>query len=167
MIELSNDLYQAMLQRDDAAWLDFVCDAIAASHPMSPLFDLAPEARPEKARDWCERARANGLRTDDDVLGFVFVMHEIAPGFDQHPTLRAALDDETRTPAARWRALLDAHDDAVAEAWREVDAVTWRDARDWHVEAWARIEDALPLSHDAPAFVAWFNAVKGRRGGLR
>ncbi|MFO0648547.1 MAG: hypothetical protein U0326_20065 [Polyangiales bacterium] len=165
MIELPRPLYDSMLQRDEAAWLAFVCESIEGSHPMSPLFALPPDERPEKARDWCDRARANGLSTDDDVLGFVLVMHEISPGFDQHPALRAALDRDDAPPSERWRKALDAHDEALERAWREVDAVGWRDARDWHIERYARIEEAFPLSHADPRFAGYFRAVHARRHG--
>lgn len=167
MIDLSRDLYDAMLQRDDEAWIAFVCESLAESHPLSPLFDLPVEERPAKARDWCDRARANGLTLDDDVLGFVFVMHEISPGFDQHPTLRAALDEGDDPPSRRWQRALDAHDDALERAWREVDATGWRDARDWHIERYDRIEEAFPQSARDPRFRAYFDAVTRRHGGHR
>lgn len=77
---------------------------------------------------------------------FDWSLKQFQNGHYQHPALRAALDREDDPPSERWRKTLDAHDEALERAWREVDAVDWRDARDWHIERYARIEDAFPFA---------------------
>jgi hypothetical protein len=154
--------FEVMLQVDEGQWLDFVCRALEVSRPMSPLHALEGAARRLKARDWCDRARANGLRTDDEILGFVFLMHELAPNFDQHPYIRAILDRDDEPVAQRWRRLFDARDEALERAWREVDRVGASSARDWHVEECASIEEAFPATHRDPRFARYFREVKAR-----
>src|SRR5262249_46234205 len=61
MLKIWRRQLAAMLQNDDRTWLSFVCSALAREHPRSPLFSLDSAARIDKARDWCARARANGL----------------------------------------------------------------------------------------------------------
>src|SRR4051812_10240410 len=108
MLTIRRWQFQTIFHGRERAWLAFVCKALEDTYPRSPLFRLAPGARLGKARDWCQRALANDLRADDEVMSFIFVMHEMSPGFDQHPTLRAVLDRRDEPPSARWARLFDA-----------------------------------------------------------
>lgn len=154
----------AMLQNDEGSWIRFVCSSLAQAHPRSPLFSLPEEARPAKARDWCERARVNGLRTDADVLGFVFMMHELGPNLDQHPYLRAILDREDEPMKQRWERLFDEEDEALDQAYREIELAAPSAERSFHVEQFDRVEEAFPESYRDPRFVRYFQEIKARRG---
>src|SRR5690349_13713013 len=91
----------SLLQANERGWARFVCASVKASYPMSPIFDLDEEAQLVTIADACDRARANDLRTDAELLGFLFLMHEFAPDFDQHPHIRALLDGADRPIAER------------------------------------------------------------------
>ena len=151
-----------MLQVEERSWLDFVCEALENAYPRSPLCALDDDARRGKARDWCERARANGLETDDEILSFVFLMHEFAPNFDQHPHVRAILDRGDEPVARRWRRLFDGRDEALELAWQEMDRVDVCTARDWHVEEHGSIQDAFPATHRDPRFIRYFEEARAR-----
>lgn len=157
--------FETMLQVDERRWLEFVCRALEFAHPMSPLHALDDEARLVKARDWCDRARANGLQTDDAILSFVFLMHEFAPNFDQHPHIRALLDREGEPVERRWARLFDRRDEDLERAWQEMDRVEACSYRDWHVEEHASVEEAFPASHRDPRFARYFQEVKARHAG--
>lgn len=153
--------FEVMLQVEERQWLEFVRESLR-SYPLSPLFRLDDDAQLLKARDWCDRARANGLTADDDVLGFVLLMHEFAPNFDQHPHVRAILDGEGEPMARRWRRLFDRSDEALERAWREVERPGACSVCDWHVEEHESIEEAFPASHRDPRFIQYFREVKAR-----
>jgi hypothetical protein len=151
-----------MFQRDERSWLRFVCSALAREHPRSPLFALDPAAQLVKARDFCGRARANDLRADAGVLGFVFMMHELAPDFDQHPYVRALLDRAGEPVEQRWERLFDEDDEALDRAFLEIQREGARAERSFHIERFARIEEAFPVSYRDPRFVRHFEEVKSR-----
>jgi hypothetical protein len=154
---------ETLLQSDERRWLGFVCDAVEVAHPRTPLAALDDgDARLLLARDWCDRARANGLRTDDEILAFVYLMHEFAPNFDQHPTLRAILDGSDAPLGERWQRLFDVRDEALERAWQEMDEPGASTERDWHVERFDSIEEAFPTTHGDPRFVRYFREVKAR-----
>jgi hypothetical protein len=169
MLTLRRGQVAALLQGDPRGWLRFVCESIEEEHPRSPLFALPAEERLDKVRDWCERAQANGLSADDDVLTFVFMMHELAPDFDQHPRIRGILDRAGEPVEDRFERLFDTEDEALDLAFREAEerAALPEQAeqaeRAWHLERSARVEEAFPESHLDPRFVRCFERIMARR----
>ena len=76
------------------------------------------------------RARSHGLATDSQLIEFVSVMHEIAPNFDEEPTLKAMLDNGPGTPAERWESLFaDTPEHAVA--WERAAHPFFYDYKAW------------------------------------
>ena len=51
------------------------------------------------------RARKHGLTREDSIAGFVALMFQIAPNFDDHPAFRAVLSDESIQPDDRVAAI--------------------------------------------------------------
>jgi hypothetical protein len=78
------------------------------------------------------RARSHGLTTDSQLLEFVSVMHEVAPNFDDEPTLRRVLQpgDGDTTPEQRWEALF-AGGPSLEVAWERAAHPLFYDARAW------------------------------------
>ena len=154
---------EALLQASPKRWLRFVCSALLEAYPMSPLFarDLDEKERLMKAADLCDRARANDLRTDADILGFVFLMHEIAPHFDQHPYVRAILDREGEPIGARWERLFQPRDEALNRAFEEIEEGGRPDI-DWNIERCGSAAEAFPATHLDPRFERCFRDVKAR-----
>ena len=77
-----------------------------------------------------ERARKHGLTSDEQIFGFVSVMFEIAPNFDEEPTLRAILSDTRRKPADRWEALF-ADTPSLHAAWERAAHPDFYDHKAW------------------------------------
>jgi hypothetical protein len=77
-----------------------------------------------------ERARSHGLRTAEQIAGFVSVMFEIAPNFDEEPTLRTMLSNARVTPVERWESLFT-RTPALDAAWERAAAPSFYDAEAW------------------------------------
>lgn len=159
----------SLIQASPKRWLRFVGAAIEDAYPMSPIFARAVDDRTRllKIADYCDRARANGLRTDAEILGFVFLMHEIAPHFDQHPHIRAVLDGEGEPMGARWERLFQPRDEALERAFAEIEMGGGaRPDIDWHIERCGSAEEAFPATHKDPRFLQCFLRIKARHVAL-
>jgi len=77
-----------------------------------------------------ERARSHGLRGDAELMAFVAVMHEVAPNFDEEPTLKAVLDSGEGTPEQRWEALF-ADTRELSIAWERAAHPLFYDYKAW------------------------------------
>jgi hypothetical protein len=82
----------SLLQASPKRWLQFVCASLEDAYPMSPLFapSLDERGRLLKAADFCDRARANGLRTDAEILGFVFLKNGVPDAYKDYTFFAAA-----------------------------------------------------------------------------
>ena len=133
---------------------------------MSPVFDVDEDAQLVMIADICDRARANDLKRDAELLAFVFLMHEFAPDFDQHPYVRAILDVADKPIAERWERLFDEKDDALERAYHEIEDRE-RPSRTFHIHRYDRIEEAFPATHQDPRFVRCFREIKDRNEAVR
>lgn len=76
------------------------------------------------------RARSHGLRSDEHVFGFVAVMFEVAPNFDQEEGLRAVLNQRGPSAADRWESLF-ADTPALSLAWEYAAQPQFYDPAAW------------------------------------
>lgn len=157
----------SLLQADELGWARFVRESVRASYPMSPIFELGEEAQLVRAADLCDRARANDLRTDAELLAYVYLMHEFAPDFDQHPRIRAILDAADKPVAERWERLFDRSDEALDQAYREIERDRERLGRTFDIARCETIEEAFPATHRDPRFVRCFGEIKARNEAAR
>jgi hypothetical protein len=157
----------SFLQADESRWLRFVCSSLKDSYPRSPIFDVDEDARLITIADLCDRARANDLREDAGLLAFVFLMHEIAPDFDQHPYIRSILDAANKPIAERWERLFDQKDDALERAYNAIEEGRERPGCTFHIHRYDRIDEAFPATHQDPRFVRCFREIKARNEALR
>lgn len=76
-----------------------------------------------------KRARSHGLGTDGDITGFVCVMFEVAPNFDEEPVLRSMLESN-RSPTDRWNSIF--FDTAeLNAAWERAGEIGFYDPNAW------------------------------------
>jgi hypothetical protein len=129
MFIVRRDQYNAFLQSDPARFVEHIQRHIAAIMPdeirgiPSQLVLVMIEAA-------IERARSHGLTTDEQIFGFVSVMFEIAPNFDEEPTLRAILSDTRFTPAERWESMFADTPDLQA-AWERAAQPAFYNEQAW------------------------------------
>jgi len=164
-MKFSQHSIEAMLLLNEQMWPRFVCQSLKESYPISPLHELDDDDQNLKARDWCDRARANDLCRSDEILSFVFLMHEFAPNFDQHPYVRTILDYSEEPIGQRWERLFDSHDEALERAWQEIALADACTIGDWDVENYDCIEAAFPNTYRDPRFARYFREVKARHEG--
>ncbi len=86
------------------------------SRPVQFIDRDALEARVQVA---IQRARRYGLGTISDLAGYAALMFELAPNFDQHPSFRRVLEDQTVPNETKMRRLSQVISDAE---WNEAAA---------------------------------------------
>lgn len=80
----------------------------------------------EMAESGLRRAKSHGLTEESSVTAFVSLMFEIAPNFDEHPTVRQVLEDEDLDADDRMEDLLEAvSEEEWEEAHEAYDANVW------------------------------------------
>jgi hypothetical protein len=96
---------------------ELVYDHLAEENPEA-LADLDDSLIQSRIRAGIRRAREHGLDTDGAAVAFVTLMFLIAPDFDRHPAIKAALSDKTLPADERIRAVFSAttEDDWAAAA---------------------------------------------------
>ena len=121
--------FDAFLQGDPEQFVDSVLRHIVTAMPEEVRGIPLPLVRAmvEVAID---RARKHGLTSDEQIFGFVSVMFEIAPNFDEEPTLRTILSDTRRKPADRWEALF-ADTPGLRAAWERAAHPDFYDHEAW------------------------------------
>jgi hypothetical protein len=77
-----------------------------------------------------KRAEGHGFSEPEHLMGFVSVMFEMAPNFDEEPTFEKILADSKRTPEQRWEALFEDKPE-IEQAWERVDQPDFYSANDW------------------------------------
>jgi hypothetical protein len=91
------------------------------------VFELPTETVEAMIRTGFERAREYGFASEADLAGFVALMIETAPNFDNHPLLQRGLQDERVKLEERLGVLLE---NATAANWQvvkeEYDPSAWK-----------------------------------------
>lgn len=91
------------------------------------VFELPAETLETMIRTGIERAREYGFASEADLAGFVALMVETAPNFDNHPLLRRGLQDERVKLEERLQALLQHATEANWQVVKEeYDPSAWK-----------------------------------------
>jgi hypothetical protein len=113
MIRIIEGQFAQTLQREPDRFFDGIVQHLIESNPEElrgiPLTHIR-----DMVEMGVQRARLHGLVDDSDLFAFVSVMFEIAPNFDEEPTLRAALEAPAQNPKERWESLFG---DQFNDAW--------------------------------------------------
>ena len=91
-----------------------------------PVSEIADDDLKRMVRTALARAASYGLSHESSLAGFVAIMFDAAPNFDQHPDLRPTLIDEAIPADDRVRRVLEQFTEAV---WHDVktnyDIAVW------------------------------------------
>jgi hypothetical protein len=115
MINFSENQLSGILQRDPERFLDSIIHHIIASNP-EEVRGIPLNLLRDMVSVGVARAKQYHLIDDGDVISFVSIMFEIAPNFDEEPTLNAILLDSAVAPSQRWQALFETTP-ALDDAW--------------------------------------------------
>ena len=121
--------FQGLLQADPEAFVGLVHAHLIEAMPDEVRGIPTPLVR-EMIEVGIARARSHGLRTDEQLLGFVSVMFEVAPNFDEEEGLRAVLHQRGPSAADRWESLF-ADTPALALAWEYAAQPQFYDPDAW------------------------------------
>lgn len=136
MLKIRTEQMQAFQTVADAAFIKKLVTHLREKHGDAGVqlpsgtflvFELPAETLEAMARTGLERARQYGFVSEADLAGFVVVMLETAPNFDDHPLLKRGLKDERVKLEERLAALLQ---NATEANWgvvkEDYDPGAWR-----------------------------------------
>ena len=129
MVKIRDDQADEYLQSDPVRFIELILRHIAKTMP-GEIRGIPPHLVWYQIEVAVARARKHGLTTDEDIIGFVSVMHEISPNFDEEPTLKAILADTRLKPSERWQALF-ADTPALKAAWERAAHPAFYDSNAW------------------------------------
>ena len=129
MVKLRDDQFDEYLQDDPVRFIELILRHIAQTMP-DEIRGIPPHLVWYQIEVAVARARKHGLTKDDDIMGFVSVMFEIAPNFDEEPTLKTILADPRMQPSERWQALF-ADTPALKAAWERAAEPNFYDSAAW------------------------------------
>lgn len=125
MLIIRKEQIQSFIAKDDAELASEVSKAVryALGDRVAPYDDQQLE---KMVNIGIERARANKLTAAEDIAGFIAVMFEVAPRFDEQKEIRAALDNELLPIGDRWARLFEMTlDTSWTDAERRYDDSFW------------------------------------------
>ncbi len=138
MLRIRREQIAAFLPKNDRETVDFIIGHLKDESP--ELVDRIPEdGLREMVSNGVDRARKYGLNSLADLAGFVSIMFEIAPNFDEIPEIQNVLSNRKIPPEAKFSMLFEKELD---EAWEKA-------AESYDPEAWAE---------------AWFPELRDERG---
>ncbi len=129
MLTIKPNQFDQYLQHDAEAFIDHILNFIIDTMP-DEIRGIPLHLVREQIRTAIARARRHGLTSDEQVMGFVNVMFEIAPNFDEEPVLQKVLTDTRLTPAERWEALF-ANAPELNAAWERAAHPKFYDSNAW------------------------------------
>lgn len=129
MLTIRGEQFDSYLQKDPERFIDQILQHVVETMP-DEVRGIPVHLVREMIRVAVARARGHGLTNDEQVMGFVGVMFEIAPNFDQEPTLGAVLSDARLEPAERWEALF-ADTPELNAAWERAAHPDFYDHEAW------------------------------------
>lgn len=136
MLKIRAEQMQAFQVAADAAFIKKLVKHLREKHGDTGVqlptgtflvFELSEETLEAMVRSGFERARRYGFASEADLAGFVAVMLETAPNFDDHPLLQRGLKDERVKLEDRLAALLQ---NATEANWgvvkEDYDPTAWK-----------------------------------------
>lgn len=117
-LRISREQFDSFLLLDEEEFVDFIIQHLRDESP--ELVDSLPDDLLQSmVIGGLARARGHGLRRPEDLTAFVSIMFEIAPGFDEHPSIRNVLRNPHIPADQRMNALFKK---VPPKAWDEADS---------------------------------------------
>jgi hypothetical protein len=130
MLSFSNSQLNAMLVNNPQGLIDGAVKHVLR-HCYSITRDLDPISLRERVSNGLQRARLHGFTTAADLIGFVALMFEIGPNFDEHPGIRKILQ-KTPSGVENW----------LEQFVDEVEPVHWDEAsKNVRLSAWWEVAE--------------------------
>lgn len=129
MLNIRQDQYDVMLQVDPERFVEYILRYISEEMP-EEIRGIPLHLVRGMISVAIHRARIHGLTGDSQIMGFIGVMFEIAPNFDEEPVLRTLLSDRRLSPGERWEALF-ADTALLRAAWKRAARPEFYDERAW------------------------------------
>jgi len=125
MLKIRNSQMDAFLPKEESEIVDFVVEHLHEEHP-GLVKSIDPQSLREMVSNGLARARSHGLRTLAPLTEFVALMFQIAPNFDEQPSIRSALRDTSIPEESRIERMFDTVPDAAWDrAESDYDTAAW------------------------------------------
>ena len=127
MLKIRKEQLAAFFPKKDRKIVDLIIKHLQDESP--ELIDRIPEdGLREMVGNGIERAKKYNVTSLADLTGFVSIMFEIAPNFDEIPEIQNVLCDQNIPPETRFSTLFE----------RELDEAWEKAADSYNPEAWAQ-----------------------------
>ncbi len=128
MLKIRKEQLADFLPKNDREIIDFIIKHLQDESP--ELIDRIPEdGLREMVGNGIKRARKYNLTSLADLTGFVSIMFEIAPNFDEIPEIQNVLCNQNVPPETRFSMLFE----------RELDEAWEKAANSYNADAWAEV----------------------------
>jgi hypothetical protein len=129
MMNIRPNQFEAFLQANPESFINQILQFVTETMP-DEIRGIPEYLVKDQIRVAIARAKKYGLISDQQVMGFVSVMFEIAPNFDEEPILNKTLTNSRLNPAERWEALF-ADTPELNAAWERAAHPKFYDANAW------------------------------------
>lgn len=126
MLVIRQQQIDTLIKGTDEEFVEFLVAHVKEEFPEKAA-ERDEETLRVMVRGGIRRAESHGFTTAEDITAFITVMFEIAPNFDEHPQIKAVLDDETFPPEDRFERLWSplVSDEAWEEAAKKYNESSW------------------------------------------
>jgi hypothetical protein len=118
MLVIRQEQMDVLIKGTDEEWIEFLVGHAREEFPEKTA-ERDDETLRKMVRAGIRRAESHGFTNGEDQTAFISIMFEIAPNFDEHPQIKAVLDDQQFAPSDRlerlWSPLV------TEEAWEEAE----------------------------------------------
>lgn len=117
-MKLSKEQEDHYLQQDEEKFVGLVVEHLQEESP-ELIANLVDDSLREMIANGLKKARSYGINTDAQLIGFVSIMFEIAPNFDEQPDIHKILSSDKIPANDKFELIFG---DAVSEeAWAEAE----------------------------------------------
>jgi len=129
VLVIRKEQYDSFLQTDKKRFVELILQHIIETMP-DEIRGIPTYLVCDMIETAIKRARSHELNSDEQIMAYVSVMFEIAPNFDEEPTLQAILTDENLKPEKRWDKLFS-DSDKINKAWEQAAQPNFYDKNAW------------------------------------
>lgn len=100
MLVIRQKQIDALIKGTDEEFVEFLVEHVKEEFP-EKVVERDEETLRTMVRGGVRRAESHGFTTAEDITAFISIMFEIAPNFDEQPSIKSVLNDKNFAPEDR------------------------------------------------------------------